>query len=421
MARFSNVSSTSIDPGFSYADYAAQVVDIGAALLGAVWLASTTAPETVDVGPGTASASWVDGTTLVADLVSGSGAGLIADHAKLETAGAWAEIEGSVTITSGVGGVLGIGEATATRLAFGNGLAVEFWTGNVQIDLATADVSGQLTTMTLAWNVDDPLTAGIEWKYVTLEGDVTLAGGVLSGVVTGLEWGEAIGDGVDDFSPVFTPEETMSGLSLDAGELFATVGAIGFDALPADSRYAGNDVITGTSADDRLDASSGNDKVFALAGDDVVHGGAGNDHLFGGAGMDLLSGGAGNDRLHGDAGNDRINGGTGVDHLFGGAGGDTFVFDTLSDRGHDTIADFDRHDGFALDVSVFNSLENGVAAGNLVFGSRALDADDYLIFNARNGKLYYDADADGAGAAELIAVVKGATGSLDHTDFSTFG
>jgi hypothetical protein len=86
----------------------------------------------------------------------------------------------------------------------------------------------------------------------------------------------------------------------------------------------------------------------------------------------------------------------------------------------DIVAAFDRHDRIALDVSVFTSLENGVAAGNLVFGSRARDADDYLIFNARNGKLYYDADGNGAAAAELIAVVKGATGSLDHTDFSTF-
>jgi hypothetical protein len=65
-----------------------------------------------------------------------------------------------------------------------------------------------------------------------------------------------------------------------------------------------NDQITGTSADDIIDALAGNDVVRAGDGDDVVLGNRGNDKLFGEDGSD---------RLSGDQGNDDIDGGDGLD------------------------------------------------------------------------------------------------------------
>ena len=38
-------------------------------------------------------------------------------------------------------------------------------------------------------------------------------------------------------------------------------------------------------------------------------------------------------------------------------------------------------------------------------GTGPVDANDYLIYNAANGGIYYDADANGAGAAEIFAIV----------------
>ena len=47
---------------------------------------------------------------------------------------------------------------------------------------------------------------------------------------------------------------------------------------------------------------------------------------------------------------------------------------------------------------------------------RALDSDDYLIYNASNKMLYYDADGDGSSSAVAFAVLTGVS-SLSANDF----
>ncbi len=74
----------------------------------------------------------------------------------------------------------------------------------------------------------------------------------------------------------------------------------------------GNNVITCDGADDTIDA---------LAGNDQVNGGAGNDSITGGTGNDTLTGGAGDDTL------------------IGGVGNDSYVFDTDSALGVDTVTE----------------------------------------------------------------------------------
>jgi Ca2+-binding RTX toxin-like protein len=141
---------------------------------------------------------------------------------------------------------------------------------------------------------------------------------------------------------------------------------------------------------------------------DNLKGDAGNDHLNGGLGNDIENGGIGNDTVSGGGGNDVLNGGAGTDVLTGGTGLD--IFQLASTVGFDKITDFNaKDDTIQLDNGVFTSLVNGVlAAGILNAGAgvtTAADANDYLIYNTTTGALYYDADANGAGAAVEIAIL----------------
>lgn len=141
--------------------------------------------------------------------------------------------------------------------------------------------------------------------------------------------------------------------------------------------------------------------------------GLGNDTLFGGAGSDTLSGGDGNDSLHG---------GIGKDTLTGGAGDDRFVFDTKLGMGNiDTITDFTLgQDTVVLDATIFAAFKTLgiVGSDNFVVGAKALDADDYLIYN--NGWLYYDADGTGKKMPTEFANLVG-TPDLDYTNIMLLG
>lgn len=127
-----------------------------------------------------------------------------------------------------------------------------------------------------------------------------------------------------------------------------------------------------------------------------------------------------NDKLIGTSGNDTLNGGAGVDKMTGNAGADSFVFDNIAVGGADKITDFKLTDGdvFVFDVDVFTSLAGGLAAENVVISAKpkAVDENDYLLFSTK-GKLYYDADGSGSGAAVLIAGVKGSFSGIDYQSF----
>jgi len=98
---------------------------------------------------------------------------------------------------------------------------------------------------------------------------------------------------------------------------------------PTQTGGAGNDTLTGTSADEKLDGGAGND---------LLTGGAGTDTLVGGAGNDILDGGRGHDSLSAGDGADTLTGGLGDDALSGGRGADLFIFG--SNFGHDIVIDF---------------------------------------------------------------------------------
>ena len=222
-------------------------------------------------------------------------------------------------------------------------------------------------------------------------------------------------------------------------------------------------VITGTSGADTLADTSGNDTINGLAGNDTVNGGSGGfDIVNGGDGRDTLAfmaatsavvvdfvaGTAGNtsftniervitgdfnDRLTGNAsaqnltarsGADTLAGAGGVDTLWGGAGPDTFIFRENGSANADVIGDWTSgSDEFALDNAAMGALgaDGDFVAGDARFWASstgtAHDANDRVIYNINTRSLYYDADGDGSGAAQLIATVQ-AGATVVATDIS---
>lgn len=201
-------------------------------------------------------------------------------------------------------------------------------------------------------------------------------------------------------------------------------------------------VIQSANGADTLDGGFGNDTLIQQSAD-------GNDRLVGGSGIDTvsftgtagatinlakttaqataygsdtyigienLSGGSGNDSftgnalantLKGNVGDDVLNGGYGRDVLVGGSGMDIFVFrDRLGSANVDKITDYDRlYDSLQLDNRYMPKLGSvgRLSSSKFVLGSKALDANDHLIYDRTKGYLYYDADGSGAGAQVLIA------------------
>jgi Ca2+-binding RTX toxin-like protein len=217
---------------------------------------------------------------------------------------------------------------------------------------------------------------------------------------------------------------------------------------------AGNDlanIITGNETGNQLDGGAGNDKLNGGAGADTLTGGSGDDNydvdnagdviienlnkgtdkvyssvaytlsanvenltLTGalaikGTGNDLANIIAGNEadnQLDGGAGNDILNGGTGTNSLTGGTGKDVFKFTTT---GHiDTITDFIViDDTIQLENTAFTALTTTgtLAIGQFIIGTKALDSNDFIIYNNTTGALLYDADGSGMGAAVQIATI----------------
>ncbi|WP_281287258.1 calcium-binding protein, partial [Blastochloris sulfoviridis] len=79
----------------------------------------------------------------------------------------------------------------------------------------------------------------------------------------------------------------------------------------------GDDLVGGSTRNDKVWGGLGNDTLFGYAGDDKLYGEEGADDLLANEGNDYLDGGTGDDRLFGYVGNDVLNGGDGNDTLLG--------------------------------------------------------------------------------------------------------
>jgi serralysin len=131
--------------------------------------------------------------------------------------------------------------------------------------------------------------------------------------------------------------------------------------------------------------------------------GTGHDTANGGAGNDTIRGGRGRDTLTGGDGDDVMFGGRHADKLTGGAGLDTFDFRNLD--AVDAVTDFSvTDDQIQLAKSAFKKIALGELADDAFhIGTAAADAEDRIIYNSTTGRLLYDADGNGEGAAIRFA------------------
>jgi predicted extracellular nuclease len=248
---------------------------------------------------------------------------------------------------------------------------------------------------------------------------------------------EAIGGGTDvvyargDYTLTAGAEvEVISTISQDATASVALIGN-GF-----------GQTIYGNAGANFLEGGGGADVLIGLAGNDVYvvdsasdyvaeSGGGGRDVVYArasfalGSGqevevlstasqaattaIDLTGNELGNEIL-GNAGANVLNGGAGGDFLFGLGGADTFAFTTALGGGNvDHVGDFlALDDTVALDHNVFTGLGVGALGANaFALGTAAGDADDRIIYDQASGRLWFDADGNGAGAQVLFAVLDG--------------
>ncbi|MFI0843492.1 hypothetical protein [Mesorhizobium sp. IMUNJ 23232] len=117
--------------------------------------------------------------------------------------------------------------------------------------------------------------------------------------------------------------------------------------------------------------------------------------------------------ITGNATSNRIDGKGGLDTLNGLGGTDTFVFSaTIGATNIDTIADFSAAaDTIELENAIFTKLTatGALAVGNFRANASgvAVDANDHIVYETDTGKLFYDADGNGAGTAIQFAQLSG--------------
>jgi Ca2+-binding RTX toxin-like protein len=214
---------------------------------------------------------------------------------------------------------------------------------------------------------------------------------------------------------------------------------------------AGDDTFLGSTGADTILGFAGNDTIFGGAGADIMMGGPGSDFYFvdnigdlvveaPGQGADRvfaaaswnmtnqqeietlstanqagteainLRGNQFNNFVVGNDGQNIVAGGAGNDNLVGLGGNDYFLFENApSNANADYVVDFavGQDHIMLMQAGGYQSLGVGTVndANFLVRGTAFQDANDFIIWDAANGVLSYDADGSGAGAAQPIALL----------------
>ena len=212
----------------------------------------------------------------------------------------------------------------------------------------------------------------------------------------------------------------------DAADLVIETAGGGADSVQTAVSYAlagDSEVEVLTALGSASIALTGNDSTNTLtgnAGANVLHGGGGRDRLFGGAG---------NDRVYGDGGSDMLGGGAGKDSLYaakGRANHDMVVFETrltsakVAKNNLDKIYSFGpKFDSLGFDDAAFTNrtiakyvkkkhgatLDHALKISKAWFrvSDKALDPNDFFIYNSKTHKLYFDQDGSGHKAMVEVA------------------
>ncbi|HYD74332.1 MAG TPA: calcium-binding protein, partial [Candidatus Binatia bacterium] len=144
-----------------------------------------------------------------------------------------------------------------------------------------------------SWSAANAATGGL-WQFTGTGFGNYQSNIPFSGTITGITYSV---NGVTQF--------TVTGASASVFT-FLTEGLSGDPSIAVAGLYAGEDIVTGTSAADRL---------FGFAGNDTLSGADGDDLIDGGVGANNLSGGAGDDRIFSSGVGDTMDGGAGVDWM----------------------------------------------------------------------------------------------------------
>lgn len=257
--------------------------------------------------------------------------------------------------------------------------------------------------------------------------------GDITGTVTGFSFGYKT-----------TPFLTITGLSVNATQLFAMVGTGNVQGL-TDLFFAGNDVINAQNYQATygpgqiVNGLAGNDLVYGSRGTDDLRGGVGQDTLYGALSHDTLMGEAGDDLLYGESGNDFLQGGAGrdllaggwdadtlvggvgADQLYGGLGADLFIWTNLQDSrvggaNRDTVQDFLATDGDRIDLSALDA-KAGVKGNQAFVWVEAFDglAGALRVQSTAQGCVIL-ADTNGDNAADFAVDIFG-TATVSAADF----
>ncbi len=131
--------------------------------------------------------------------------------------------------------------------------------------------------------------------------------------------------------------------------------------------------------------------------------------LTGSSSSNALKGSSANDLIDGKAGNDTLRGYGGSDVLIGGTGKDTFVFSKSISKSVDIIVDFNpTDDTISLGNEIFTKLTKAGKLSSSFFrlGEKAVDSNDYIIYDRKTGFVSYDADGSGSKAAIHFATIE---------------
>jgi Ca2+-binding RTX toxin-like protein len=263
---------------------------------------------------------------------------------------------------------------------------------------------GSLSSITLDGLVGRALAAGHSPLNITVRGNLgndTLRGSFWADKMTGDNGKDSIlgGDGND---------------TIDGGNNTDTmVGGYG------DDRY-----YVGSSSDKIVEGSGqGDDMVYASASyrlpanvEDMSGTGSSRLTLTGNSKANYLTGSSKSDTLKGEGGNDTLSAGTGNDVLVGGGGKDTFFFFSFAVVADvDTIKDFKSADDTIMlprinypAIALYNF--TGPLPKDFFRASesgQARDANDHILYDTNDGKLYYDPDGNGAQGRVQLARLDG--------------
>ena len=219
-------------------------------------------------------------------------------------------------------------------------------------------------------------------------------------------------------------ETTSTTSTTNAGGIDKVVSAVSFSlAAYKGVAFVEHLTLSGSSAINGTGNGLAN-KITGNGAANTLKGGSGNDSVSGGNGSDTLYGEKGNDTLYGNSGNDLLRGGAGNDLLYGGTGKDVFRLDAAlsASTNVDRIRDFSvADDTIQLENAIFTRFgtkTGPIASGNFKASTtgRATDSNDYILYETDTGKIFYDADGNGAGGSVQIALV-GTQLALTAADF----